>query len=229
MNNFEIEIVSYKDKSPVGEIYYNSLQLAEIRKNKKCIVINIFHHPCNKFWCLPFYELGEAIKTVEIRLAKTTAEKNRFWDESYPDPEQVNQQAKNIIEAILKHPYKTTTEYTHKLYGPVIEVEAPNIGGIRFSKDGEEMIGFLEPKSSKTQGKDKENLDAFSFRVASANNEKKVFVEIFYNNEQIGKLVQEEAEPLLIFMPPGNLESWELPTTTILAALKEAQHKLIEG
>lgn len=40
------------------------------------------------------------------------------------------------------HPYP----YMNKIYGPVIEVEAPKLGGVRFNSDGTEMMGFLEPK-----------------------------------------------------------------------------------
>ncbi len=35
---------------------------------------------------------------------------------------------------------------TYDMYGPVIEIEAPEIGGVRFTGDGKKMMGFLEPK-----------------------------------------------------------------------------------
>ena len=62
-------------------------------------------------------------------------------------PLEVNQHGQKVLESILNHPEKKVIQYKHKLHGPVIEIEAPQLGGIRFNGDGTEMIGFLEPRS----------------------------------------------------------------------------------
>jgi len=59
---------------------------------------------------------------------------------------QVNKHGQQVLERILNHPEKKVVQYMNKIYGPVIEVEAPKLGGIRFNSDGTEMMGFLEPK-----------------------------------------------------------------------------------
>nr|NGX47815.1 hypothetical protein [Chlamydiota bacterium] len=62
------------------------------------------------------------------------------------NPSQVNQHGQQVLESILNHPEKKVIQYTHKLHGPVIDIEAPQLGGVRFNGDGTEMMGFLEPR-----------------------------------------------------------------------------------
>ena len=59
---------------------------------------------------------------------------------------QVNKIGQTTLEGILNHPNKVVVEYTHKLHCPVIEIEASTLGGVRFTGDGNEMMGFLEPR-----------------------------------------------------------------------------------
>lgn len=65
------------------------------------------------------------------------------------NPEQINEHGQKVLEKILNHPEKKIVQYTHKIHGAVIEIEAPEIGGVRFTGDGGEMMGFLEPKQFK--------------------------------------------------------------------------------
>lgn len=72
--------------------------------------------------------------------------KGSVFSKPVGNPSQVNQHGQQALESILNHPEKKVVQYTNKLYGPVIEIEAPKLGGVRFNGDGTEMMGFLEPK-----------------------------------------------------------------------------------
>ncbi|MFX0209516.1 MAG: hypothetical protein ACFFDT_26260 [Candidatus Hodarchaeota archaeon] len=62
------------------------------------------------------------------------------------DPSQINKCGQQVLKSILNHPEKKVVQYTNKLHGLVIEIEAPKLGGVRFNGDWTEMMGFLEPK-----------------------------------------------------------------------------------
>ena len=72
--------------------------------------------------------------------------KESVFSKPVGNPSQVNQHGQQVLESILNHPEKKVVQYTNKLHGPVIEIEAPKLGGVRFNGDGTEMMGFLEPK-----------------------------------------------------------------------------------
>ena len=57
---------------------------------------------------------------------------------------QINQHGQEILKTILNHPQKTITMEEFARFGKVIDIHAPNIGGVRYSKEGQ-FIGFLEP------------------------------------------------------------------------------------
>lgn len=61
-------------------------------------------------------------------------------------PTQINDHGQRVLDNILNHPEKKVVQYTHDMYGPVIEIEAPDLGGVKFTGDAKEMMGFLEPK-----------------------------------------------------------------------------------
>ncbi len=65
------------------------------------------------------------------------------------NPNQINEHGQKTLDRILNHPNKVIKQYTSNNYGPVIEIWTPEQGGVRFTGDGKEMIGFLQPKSYK--------------------------------------------------------------------------------
>ncbi|NGX38586.1 MAG: hypothetical protein K1000chlam2_01760 [Chlamydiae bacterium] len=69
-----------------------------------------------------------------------------IFEKPIGNPAQINEHGQKVLDKILNHPEKKVVQYTHKIHGPVIEIEAPEIGGVRFTGDGKEMMGFLEPK-----------------------------------------------------------------------------------
>lgn len=141
MSKFEIEVVSYLDKKELlAEIYYNALQWAEIYQKKDRVLIKIFPHPDEEYWEFSCEEALETIKKAKIKLT-TSKNKTPFLEKTA-----INKQGEDVLRDILNHPEKESVQYTHEMYGPVIEIEAPQIGGARFTRDGKELIGFLEPK-----------------------------------------------------------------------------------
>ncbi len=59
-------------------------------------------------------------------------------------PAQVNEQGQKVLESILSHPEKQLIPGELERYGKVIDIYAPNIGGVRYSAEGD-FLGFLEP------------------------------------------------------------------------------------
>lgn len=97
-----------------------------------------------------FSDLGKAIDKADFTKAGRGLMKHGYRQASvFPkpigNPAYINEHGQKILEKILNHPEKKIVQYTHKRYGPVIEIEAPKLGGARFTGDGKEMIGFLEP------------------------------------------------------------------------------------
>ncbi|MBS0606098.1 MAG: hypothetical protein JSR57_04030 [Verrucomicrobia bacterium] len=69
----------------------------------------------------------------------------------------------------------------------------------------------------------------FSFRIASDVNKEKVFVEVFYGDDQWAEISQEEKEPLVIFFSPSDAKYWELPFQEALEVLLKAKESLLKG
>ncbi len=95
-------------------------------------------------------ETGKAIDRAGFTKAGRGLMKHGYRDGSvFPrptgNPEQVNAQGQKVLESLLNHPEKIIYEYSHPSFGKVIEVAIPGRGGARFTADGKEMIGFLEP------------------------------------------------------------------------------------
>lgn len=147
MNKFEIEIVNYFDMEElVAEVYCSSFQWAKIFHKNKELTIQFYPHPNKGSWEFPFQEALKALEQAKNKLLKKLDTRNFFVSKDPIDPKEVNEQAQKVLEKILNHPEKRVVQYTHKIHGPVIDIEAPELGGVRFTGDGKEMMGFLEPK-----------------------------------------------------------------------------------
>ena len=128
----------------VGSFKPNVLNLnsSEIISNSANIIKN-----------LDFDKLAEAGKIIDRSgltkagraLAKHGGREGSAFSKPKGTPAQINQQGQKILEEILNHPYKNIVEGFYERYGNVIDIEVPNFGGIRYSKNGN-FIGFLEPK-----------------------------------------------------------------------------------
>lgn len=81
MKDFEIEIVSYLDKKGlVAEIYYESLQWAEMFQKGTNILLRLFPHPHKEYW---EFSCEEALKIIEQAKTKliTKYNKKSFFEE----------------------------------------------------------------------------------------------------------------------------------------------------
>jgi len=58
----------------------------------------------------------------------------------------MNRRAQEIVEAILTDPGSVLVRRRFRRYGAVIIVQAPDGRGLRYSEDGQRLIGFLEPE-----------------------------------------------------------------------------------
>ena len=73
-------------------------------------------------------------------------------DSVFPKPSgnvhEVNMQGQRILDEILNHPDKQVffKKVKTQNYRECIDIRLPDGRGARFTKDGREMIGFLEPK-----------------------------------------------------------------------------------
>lgn len=67
----------------------------------------------------------------------------------------------------------------------------------------------------------------FSFRIASDTSKEKVFVEVFYGDDQLAEISQEGPEPMLILLPPSNSKYWEFHLEEALEAFQEAKKSLV--
>lgn len=61
------------------------------------------------------------------------------------NPAQVNAQGQKVLESILYHPEREYVIHESHRLGKIVDVFAPDVGGVRFSFEGE-FIGFLEPR-----------------------------------------------------------------------------------
>ena len=60
------------------------------------------------------------------------------------NPAQINKRGQEILENILSNPDKKIILGEFKRFGKVVDIYAPEMGGVRYSDSGE-FIGFLEP------------------------------------------------------------------------------------
>ncbi len=61
------------------------------------------------------------------------------------NPTKINEDGRKILDSILNHPEKQVFYDDPKRFGPIVDIYAPDIGGVRYTADGE-LIGFLEPR-----------------------------------------------------------------------------------
>jgi hypothetical protein len=60
------------------------------------------------------------------------------------NPSTINETAANIVADILTSPNSTTTQRHHALYGPIIEIYAPDGRGLRYNGNSGEFMGFIQ-------------------------------------------------------------------------------------
>ncbi len=71
------------------------------------------------------------------------------------------------------------------------------------------------------------NKKRFSFRIASDTSKEKVFVEIFYGDDQLAEISQEGQGPKLVLLRPSSSKYWEFPLEEAMKAFQEAKKSLL--
>ena len=73
------------------------------------------------------------------------------------------------------------------------------------------------------------NKKRFSFSIASDTSKEKVlFVEVFYEDDQLAEISQEGPEPMLVLLRPSSAKYWESSLKEALEAFQEAEKSLLE-
>lgn len=67
----------------------------------------------------------------------------------------------------------------------------------------------------------------FSFRIASDTSKEKIFVEIFYGDDQLAEVSQEGSEPKLVLLRPVGSKYWEFSLEEAMEAFEEAKKNLL--
>ena len=94
-------------------------------------------------------EAGKALDRAGFTKAGRGLMKHSYRDGSifpkpFGNPEQINAHGQKVLESILNHPERKVFQENSKKFGKIIDIYAPDIGGVRYSADGK-FIGFLEP------------------------------------------------------------------------------------
>lgn len=71
------------------------------------------------------------------------------------------------------------------------------------------------------------NRKIFSFRIASDTRKEKIFVEVFYGDDQLAEISQEGPAPMLVLLRPSSAKYWEFPLEEALEAFQEAKKSLL--
>ena len=111
--------------------------------DKACKIINM-----NEY----LEKLSEASKILDrsglTKAGRALVKHGSRPDSTFPKPtgnaDVINQVAQTVVDDILHNPRKTITKRYHARFGEIIEIKAPDGGGIRFDSSGN-FIGFLEP------------------------------------------------------------------------------------
>lgn len=142
---FETKIIRYFDNDRlVAEIYYDSLQWAEIFKKEKELVIEFYSYPEKECWEFPCEEALKTLVQAKNMLLTKSNKPSFLQSESSLDPELINKQAEEVLEKIINHPERKMIEGHLERFGDVVDIYAPDMGGARYNTSGE-FIGFLEP------------------------------------------------------------------------------------
>lgn len=96
-----------------------------------------------------FTEAGKVLDRAGFTKAGRALMKHGYREgSSFPKPTgnitQVNEHGQKVLESIINHPEKKIIYGNTTRHGHIIDIYAPDIGGVRYTSEGE-FITFLEP------------------------------------------------------------------------------------
>lgn len=217
MNDFDIDIVHYfHDTGPIAEIYYKTFQWAQISLKNNNLIIEFYSHPKEQY---PMFIVEDTIKVLELaknKLVNSLAACSQ-GPENLVEPAVKNERAQQVLEKILHHPEKKIDYVELFRFGKVMEIYAPDLGGARYSTEGE-FIGFLETK----------RMDKFYITVVSLPDREKLVSEILYSGVQWAELSQETGDEIRVqFYAHPRQDYWEFSIDEALEALQKAKQRLV--
>ena len=93
-----------------------------------------------------FHDKGGLSKAARA-LQKKGSREGSVFPKPTGNVHEINMQGQKILDEMLNHPDKKVVfEYSPTLNNETLTIRLPDGRGARFTKDGKEMIGFLEPK-----------------------------------------------------------------------------------
>ena len=118
------------------------------------VFANVFHNPTARIVDEAYFSrLSEAGKELDRAgltkagraLAKHGGRLESVFPEPVGNPAQINEHGQQILDSILNHPERQVIPDAPKRFGAIVDIYAPDIGGVRYTAEGE-LIGFLEPQ-----------------------------------------------------------------------------------
>ena len=144
MNMFEVVIANFLDREGfVAEVYFESIQWAEVFKEENRVLIRFFAHPHKKHWECPCEDSIKVIEQVKMKLLLRYGKGSFLEQETSSSVEQINLQTDLMLEEIINHPERRLVSECLERFGDVISIYDPQGRGVRYSDNGE-FIGFLE-------------------------------------------------------------------------------------
>lgn len=144
IDKFSFEIIRYFDTELlVAEIYYNNEQWASLSHDGDKVKIKFYPPLHKKHWEFGCEEALKILEKAKTRLLMGRNKGSFVFSEASVEPQEVNQLAKNVLERILNHPKKKMIQAKLERFGDVVDIYAPEMGGARYTTNGE-FIGFLE-------------------------------------------------------------------------------------
>ena len=151
-------------------------------------------------------------------LGKHGGREGSFFPKPTGNPVQINKQGQEILERILNHPNKKVSRYLFKQYGEIIDIKAPELGGLRYNIKGE-LIGFLEPWGEK--------MGKFEITVGSLPDKDNLVADIYYDKIQVAEINQETNELIIQIYSYKNINYWEFSLEEFQNIIEEAKQRLI--
>ena len=132
------------EKTLALEAFAQSSEKLEVLTSSINILENVIIHTDK------LAEAGKVMDRGGLTRAGRGLMKHGYREDSFfPKPTgnvtQINAHGQEMLELILNHPEQKTITLIKKQYGPIMDIKVPNLGGARFTINGEKVIGFLEP------------------------------------------------------------------------------------
>lgn len=133
----------------MADLYIPEAKVNGIRNNFVLGIIPLPSTLSGSFTLEKLLDAGKAIDRAKLTkagraLVKHSYRPNSVFQRPVGNAEKINEQGQKILESILNHPDRTAVITNTKRLGDTVDIQAPGIGGVRYSLTGE-MIGFLEP------------------------------------------------------------------------------------